>query len=425
MFYLIRKINITGFVSFTFAVLFTFSLSAQPPLATLEKSVGQIVCIPLFRRGNTGTGFLIHPQGYIVTNHHVIKRCLPYSSNNKLLIRFSLSEVHPLEVIDSDARLDLAILKMPPTPKPILRLYGLFNMAKGSPLWSIGFPGAADLATGNQSRVEATVTNGTVSRLLVQDRLHRKVIQTDTPINPGNSGGPIFNECGHVVGISTYIARFAEGIKFAVSTTELLPMLQRKNIRSHIIQTHCQATVVPLPTPSVYLWLIALFSSLLAFFALVVAFQKRKKQAYTRLALSQKPSSPKSFSIPQAGSLYQRDTHGRVMNRGDKNPVLLGISGEYQGMNIPLDTHGIIVMGRDISVCHLVFSAHNTYISKKHAEMKLEQPEKVWIRDCWSTQGTYVDGKSLIPGEWYEIKLGQVLTLGKGENRFELKHGTK
>ncbi len=138
-----------------------------------------------------GSGFIISPDGYILTNHHVVKDA------DEIVVKFSDRRELLAKVIGSDARTDVALLKVE---------------AKDLPAVTIGAPdklqvGEWVLAIGSPFGFEQSVTAGIVSakgRSLPGGN-YVPFIQTDVAINPGNSGGPLFNMEGKVVGINSQI----------------------------------------------------------------------------------------------------------------------------------------------------------------------------------------------------------------------------
>jgi len=160
-----------------------------------------------------GSGFIIHPDGWIVTNHHVVE--------GSESIRVTLEDERDFvaEVIGSDAPTDLALIKIDAT--------GLEHVVLGN---SDGIEVAEwVMAIGSPLGLEHTVTVGVVSALDRENpELYENFIQTDASINPGNSGGPLFNIHGEVIGINTAINPQGQGIGFAIPINvakTLLPQL--------------------------------------------------------------------------------------------------------------------------------------------------------------------------------------------------------
>ena len=169
------------------------------------------------RRG-TGTGFIIDPIGYILTNHHVIEGA------DRIMVRLTDGRALRAERVGSDPDTDIALIKVEsPRPLAVAPLGDSDTLRVGE--WV--------LAIGNPLAYEHTVTVGVVSfigRKLFDSSLDR-YIQTDAAINFGNSGGPLINSRGEVIGINAAISSRAASIGFAVPINQasaILPQLREK-----------------------------------------------------------------------------------------------------------------------------------------------------------------------------------------------------
>ena len=142
-------------------------------------------------RPRLGSGFIIHPDGYLVTNQHVLTR------SGQIEVELFGGEKALATVVGRDARTDLALLKIDP-PRPLTALpFGDSDTLK---------VGELVLAIGNPFGLDYSVTMGVVSRkgrALGAGGPYDEFVQTDAAINPGNSGGPLLNLRGEVVGINT------------------------------------------------------------------------------------------------------------------------------------------------------------------------------------------------------------------------------
>jgi Do/DeqQ family serine protease len=144
----------------------------------------------------TGSGVIINTNGYIVTNFHVIRNA------EKLTVTLVDNESYDAEVIGTDPRTDLALIKVDKEGLPALPLVNSDNVKVGE--WV--------LAVGNPFNLNSTVTAGIVSakarriNILREQYAVESFIQTDAAINPGNSGGALVNLKGELVGINTAIA---------------------------------------------------------------------------------------------------------------------------------------------------------------------------------------------------------------------------
>ena len=142
-------------------------------------------------RPRVGSGFIIHPDGYIITNQHVVAR------SGRIEVELFGGEKMVATVVGRDGRTDLALLKIDP-PRPLTALsLGDSDSVK---------VGELVLAIGNPYGLDYSVTMGVVSRkgrAFGINGPYDDYIQTDAAINPGNSGGPLLNLRGEVVGINT------------------------------------------------------------------------------------------------------------------------------------------------------------------------------------------------------------------------------
>ena len=156
----------------------------------------------------SGTGFIISPDGYIVTNQHVID----HGTRTFVILRYPELKVYPAKVVGRDTRLDLAVLKIENEGSefPYLQFGNSDHIKSGEEV----------IAIGNPLGLECTVTKGIISspeRNNCGIDLIEGYIQTDTALNFGNSGGPLLNHLGEVVGMNTWSFRlFFEGLNFAI-----------------------------------------------------------------------------------------------------------------------------------------------------------------------------------------------------------------
>jgi S1-C subfamily serine protease len=178
----------------------------------------------------SGSGFLFTPDGYLLTNSHVVRAGKP---------AFPAGEPKPAYGVSlADARAYRArwVGDDPDTDLALLHIDGLSQGAlTHAPLGSsVGLKrGEIAIAIGNPLGFEHTVTSGIVSALgrsmrTSTGRLIPNVIQTDAALNPGNSGGPLLNARGEVIGVNTAIIRGANSICFAVAidiATWVIPQL--------------------------------------------------------------------------------------------------------------------------------------------------------------------------------------------------------
>ena len=153
------------------------------------------------RRGE-GTGFIVDPDGYILTNHHLV------SSPERIRIRLADKREFPAVLVGADPSTDLALLRVRATGLPAVTLGDSDRLRVGEWVCAIG----------NPYRFEHSVTVGVVSSKgrKIYDASFDAYIQTDAAINPGNSGGPLINAAGEAVGVNAAVSAQGQGIGFAV-----------------------------------------------------------------------------------------------------------------------------------------------------------------------------------------------------------------
>jgi S1-C subfamily serine protease len=159
------------------------------------------------RRGQ-GSGVLVTPDGYLLTNEHVVRRA------RRLSVTFIDGHSADAELRGTDSATDLAVLRARGNDLPYAVIAEQPSLR----------PGQLVIAIGNPLGFEATVTAGVVSALgrsmrSREGRLIEGVVQHTAPLNPGNSGGPLTDSASRIVGINTAIIASAQGIGFAVPSS--------------------------------------------------------------------------------------------------------------------------------------------------------------------------------------------------------------
>jgi serine protease Do len=178
--------------------------------------VGRIQQVP---ETSLGSGFIVHADGYVVTNNHVIEGA------REITVELEDGRKLPADLISADPDADLAILKISDTkPFPVLDLGDSSDLMIGEPAIAIGNPlgFSHSVSTGIVSAVHRDLKDDDDKVVL------GNLVQTDAAINPGNSGGPLLNAYGQVIAINTAIRSDAQNIGFAIPVNrlrELIPEL--------------------------------------------------------------------------------------------------------------------------------------------------------------------------------------------------------
>ena len=181
--------------------------------AAVKDSVVEITTTIVSNRGGikagAGSGVIIHADGVVITNNHVVE------GSDKIYVRLTNGDTYEAALRGTDAEGDIAILKITPQegkPFTVAKLGSSKSLALGEPVFAIGNP---------LGELGGTVTNGIISateREVTVDGVKMKLLQTNAAINSGNSGGGLFNLAGELVGVvnAKYSASGVEGLGFAI-----------------------------------------------------------------------------------------------------------------------------------------------------------------------------------------------------------------
>ena len=176
-----------------------------------------------FNSRSLGSGFVVSKDGYVVTNHHVVKDA------EEIIVKLSDRRQLEAKVIGSDPRSDIALLKIEASNLPVVKLDSSSNLKVGQWVLAIGSPFGFD----------HSVTAGIVSakgRSLPNEN-YVPFIQTDVAINPGNSGGPLFNLDGKVVGINSQIYSRTGGfmgLSFAIPIEVAMDVVEQLKTHGYV-----------------------------------------------------------------------------------------------------------------------------------------------------------------------------------------------
>ena len=191
-----------------------YSLSQQPVADVVKQSSDAVVLIVISNSEGQetalGSGFLVSPDGEIVTNHHVIKDA------HSTIVKLSNGAFFPVSgVLADDSERDLAVIKVKGKNLPFLSLGDIEKVHVGDHVVAIGSP----------LGLEGTVSDGIVSA--VRDVNNQKWIQTTAPASHGNSGGPLLDMSNHVIGVITagVNPELGQNLNFAVPCSDVASLV--------------------------------------------------------------------------------------------------------------------------------------------------------------------------------------------------------
>ena len=179
----------------------------------------------------TGAGFIVDPEGYIITNQHVV------ANADRIRVKLHDGRTQAATVMGADNATDLALLKIAINDLTPLRLGDSDALRVGDSV----------IAIGNPLEYERSVTAGIVSALgrkVYDAEPFESFIQTDAAINRGNSGGPLLNRRGEVIGVNTVIRSDGRGISFAVPSNVVKRVVTHLRAQGYVARGYLGLTPV-------------------------------------------------------------------------------------------------------------------------------------------------------------------------------------
>ncbi len=233
------RIAAIGPVSGEARLLDAYSDAVTSVVERVGPSVVRIDLMRGGRRGGTGSGVIVSPDGLVLTNSHVA------ASQKQMMIRTTDGTEHKARLIGDDPDTDLALLRVEAAstfPHAVL------GDSKGLRRGQIA------IAIGNPLGFESTVTTGVISALgrslrAQNGRMIDDVVQTDAALNPGNSGGALVSTFGEVIGINSAMINGAQGICFAVASNTaryiLGELVRHGRVRRAFLGLSAQTAAIP------------------------------------------------------------------------------------------------------------------------------------------------------------------------------------
>lgn len=190
-------------------------------------------------RTSLGSGFIVAPDGYVVTNVHVVREA---GAAGEIVVKLNDQSEHRARLVGSDPKTDIALLKIDARDLPTIPFGDSDRLEVGEPVMAIGNPFGLD----------QTVTTGIVSakERFIGAGPYDDFIQIDASINPGNSGGPLIDARGALVGINAAI--FSQGggwsgIGFAIPVNLAKEVLSQLGQRGRVTRGYLGVAVAPVP----------------------------------------------------------------------------------------------------------------------------------------------------------------------------------
>lgn len=176
-----------------------------------------------FDAQSLGSGFIISPEGYVLTNNHVVKNA------DKIIVRLSDRREMVAQVVGTDERSDIALLKIKAESLPVVKMANADTIKVGEWVLAIGSPFGFD----------HSATAGIISAIgrSLPTESYVPFIQTDVAINPGNSGGPLFNLNGEVIGINSQIFSRTGGfmgLSFAIPIDVAMEVVEQLKTKGRV-----------------------------------------------------------------------------------------------------------------------------------------------------------------------------------------------
>ncbi len=316
-----------------------------------------------------GTGFFIGSAGeapqHIVTNCHVVEEFILAGKalgGGELRVLFDQNDEAEAYLVDYDAEKDVAILRLaePTDKRSPLPLKEPEESSLGSEIYAVGYPSAADLtiqAVNSFSQKDASVTTGSISRFLV-------------------------DSSGAVIGVNTAGSNLDQNLFYAVSVSEVLPLLEKNSI------PYAKAEAPKNNSTMLY---IGGTVAAVAIAAVIAVVLRKKKKA----------------PAPQT---QKTEVRAAV-------PVLRSMSPQHGGMIVQL--HGQPVqLGRDAAVCRIAYRDGTPGVSGRHCQVYFDEGERLFVvTDLKSTYGTFLaNGQRIAPDTPVKLTPKSSFYLGESGN---------
>lgn len=412
-------------------LLSAFALPVSASASSFDAEVSEGVAVVAFClsvEGNealisTGSCFFIgdpakDPQ-YLVTNHHVVEDFIAFGEGElmtlvdeenyinyraSMRVYYDSKDFDEAYLVDYDSKADIAILRLENATdkRTALKLRVPTDDMKGDTVYAVGYPGLADnyidAPVSQWSAEDASVTTGTISRLLTTSGTGVKKIQIDATIRHGNSGGPLVDAKGNVLGVNTggiVDGQENEEVNYAINISEVISMCDDNSIPYKLAGSSSAMTWVIVGVAA---------AAVLVVLALVVV----RKKAATAPA-----PAPVSAGVP-VGAAVTTAPAASAANAGDLR--FQCVKGAFAGKRFSIN--GTVRIGRDPARNDLIYPENTHGISGVHCVLILNNGT-LTLQDLGSTYGTFVNGgQRLAANQPIELRVGDRFSLGSDREEF-------
>ncbi len=388
-----------------------------------------------------GTGFFVGEEGedpqYLLTNHHVVADYLEhgkgsnwegyvgvYDSSQGLYYYFQgqfsvrvyyseddYDDAVVVDYLDQETDADCAILKLDqPTDqrKPLTLMVPTEEM-RGETVYAVGYPAISENTMTDASKwsmADATVTTGTIGKLVTAsgNRVHR--IQMDAEINHGNSGGPLVTAGdGYVIGLNTNgWSEDGATLYYAVNIDHAMALMDKNNIP--------YTTADDKKGSPVAVVIVIVVVVILAAAAGVVVLKKKKD------------GKPAKASAPAGNSSAAGNSAAAGNAPKARGPVARSLAAQHNGLSVSISQKPIMV-GRDRASCAIAYAEGTAGVSGKHCTIAFDLSAQSFIvTDVGSSYGTFLmSGQRLQPNVPCKLKVGDSFYVGDRANVIRLELG--
>ena len=431
------------------ALPFSPLAAAAPDSSTYNRAVVRVVAQSAGGETlGTGSGFFVDER-HVVTNRHVVAGGeLPPDPSISIVLADGRDWL-PVTVRWTDERLDLAVLTASTAQDRSSLALRLAEPARGVDVYAVGYPGSADLASGNV--LQSTLTDGILSKPPFEARWGMpgsglaRVLQHTAAINPGNSGGPLLDACGSVLGVNTsgglsevldasgtvIGATAAQGIFFALDASELARALDRLGVQyaaagdcsSAGLQPSRAAGTADAGAPGAstrHLWMIGLLVALAVVGALLLHRRSRRPGVYVSAGPGPASNPSDAAALPDDGraashSAVRSDTQSNT--HGDARSDTVRLNGDGDTPHLAVDAAELRRAAHGHSFgCLPDLVDHSLAVeglSRRHFRISMER-DRTWLEDLNSTNGTFVNGERLVPYRARQLRAGDEIEAGSG-----------